>query len=41
MKSHNDWLILVKWAIGFSNSTGLYDDKTTLMMNLVCIFMFS
>jgi len=36
MKSHNEWMVLIKWAIGFSNSTGLYDAKTTVMLNLVC-----
>lgn len=36
MNIQNDWLVLAKWAIGFSNSTGLYDNKTSHLMNLVC-----
>ncbi|GFS47273.1 coiled-coil domain-containing protein 134 [Trichonephila inaurata madagascariensis] len=36
MKNHPEWLVLMKWAIGFSNSTGIYDPKTTEMIDLLC-----
>lgn len=36
MKTHNEWMILIKWAIFFSNSTGLFDAKTSTLLNLVC-----
>ncbi|GFT39483.1 coiled-coil domain-containing protein 134 [Nephila pilipes] len=36
MKNHPDWMVLMKWAIGFSNSTGIFDPKTTEMIDLLC-----
>ncbi|KAF8785721.1 hypothetical protein HNY73_011233 [Argiope bruennichi] len=36
MKNHPEWLVLIKWAIGFSNSTGIFDPKTTEMIDLLC-----
>ncbi|KFM66461.1 Coiled-coil domain-containing protein 134, partial [Stegodyphus mimosarum] len=36
MKNHPDWLVLVKWAIGFSNSTGLFNESTMRMIDLLC-----
>ncbi|XP_042901837.1 coiled-coil domain-containing protein 134 isoform X2 [Parasteatoda tepidariorum] len=36
MDNHQDWHILMKWAIGFSNSTGVFDNKTVKMINLLC-----
>ncbi|GIX84163.1 coiled-coil domain-containing protein 134 [Caerostris extrusa] len=36
MKNHPEWLVLMKWAIGFSNSTGIFDKKTTEMIDLLC-----
>ncbi|XP_054721500.1 coiled-coil domain-containing protein 134-like [Uloborus diversus] len=36
MEKNTQWLILIKWSIGFSNSSGLLDDKTTQMIDLLC-----
>ncbi|KAG8189349.1 hypothetical protein JTE90_021854 [Oedothorax gibbosus] len=36
MKNHPDWLVLIKWAIGFSNATEIYDPKTLQMIDLLC-----
>ncbi|XP_035232567.1 coiled-coil domain-containing protein 134-like isoform X2 [Stegodyphus dumicola] len=35
MKNHPDWLVLIKWAIGFSNSTELFNESTMHMIDLL------
>lgn len=35
LNQKNEWLVLTKWAINFSNATGIYDKPESLLMNLV------
>ncbi|XP_023229148.1 coiled-coil domain-containing protein 134-like isoform X1 [Centruroides sculpturatus] len=35
LKKEKAWSLLMKWSLGWSNSTGIYDKKTTELMNLV------
>ncbi|XP_076315780.1 coiled-coil domain-containing protein 134-like [Tachypleus tridentatus] len=35
LKKHKDWLVLAQWTLGFANSTGLYDTKTSELTYLM------
>lgn len=35
LKKEKSWSLIIKWSLGWSNSTGLFDKKTTELANLV------
>ncbi|CAD5119137.1 DgyrCDS7777 [Dimorphilus gyrociliatus] len=35
LNQKNEWLVLTKWAVNFSNATGIYDKPELMLMDLV------
>lgn len=35
LNQKNEWLVLTKWAVNFSNATGIYDKPESMLMNLI------